>query len=93
MREARESVLVMNVVNVLQPASDEELDKQLAKQVKSKSVKEFLELLMADGKVRRLPDDRYVVTFNGLKMFGSSKLTKRRDVLRMLHLVEQTKRG
>lgn len=82
---ARQMLTLLNGVGVLQPVADDDIERVL------RATREAVVSLERLGLVRRLPNDKWVLTARGLGFAGTREMGRRRDVLRLLHLIDVSK--
>ena len=85
--QVRHLVGILNTVVVLQPVSTAELMEH------SERAEELLNTLADSGTVRQLADKTWVATQRGLRLAGTREMGRKRDILRMYHLIERSKEG
>jgi hypothetical protein len=88
----RDRLLVLAMINTLQPELDE-VRRRLPAGFDAERMERTLVALEGKGLIKRLPNDKCVVTLKGRASVGSGALAKRRDISRLLYLFRRSKGG
>lgn len=83
--------LVLMTINVFQPIPRQDLDKLI--DCTDDELSEILSALGNRRLIRRLPRDRFRVTWKGQHALWTPYLRKQRDIHRMWHLFSEVKEG
>lgn len=89
----REKLLVLGIINTLQPVKQESVVSALSSDLAGKRVNMVLDILRRDRMIRNIGDANLVVSYQGRKAFGSKSFARARDISRMLYLAEKSKGG
>ena len=81
----RQVILLLNLINVTQPVNQETLLESMSEE-NGEAVLAAIDLLVAQGLVKRLPDHYYRATWMGQESQSSRVMRRNRDVHRMWHL-------
>ena len=89
----REKLILLALMNTLQPISAAKLRELLSSQFSEKNLRKALTALQTDKQVARLKDRTYYLTERGREGLGSGPLARERDRSRMLYLIDKHKEG
>lgn len=89
----RDKLLVLGIINTLQPVKQESVVSALSSDLAGKRVDMVLDILRRDRMIRNIGDANLVVSYQGRKVFGSKSIARARDISRMLYLAEKSKGG
>lgn len=89
----REKLLVLGIINTLQPVKQESVVAALSSDLAGEEVVMVLDILRRDRMIRNIGDANLVVSYQGRKAFGSKSFARARDISRMLYLAEKSKGG
>ena len=89
----REKLLLLGLVNTLQPIRPRELKASLPRSFEPELVGRILASLRNEGLVIRLANRRYTVTTKGRAVIGSGYFAKQCDIDRILGLFLRSKEG
>lgn len=87
------TLVLLGVINVMQPVTLKEISFSLAAKIKSKDVREIVNSLVKNGYIRKISDDQYISSQRGIRAIARSPLKKGRDIQRMLFLTNMARRG
>jgi hypothetical protein len=90
MQVINQKILLLQIVNILEPVTDEELYASTEKFISREDIIELLGSLKEDGFVVK-EKDQYRVTLSGLTLSVSKKSSIQRDISRMKYLVASTR--
>ncbi len=89
----REKLLLLGLINTLQPVTARVLLQNLPKGIDWVIFKRGLRMLREEQLVVQLWTREFIVTSRGTALLGSGLYAKERDIARMLHLFQRSKEG
>ena len=87
------TLLLLSIINVMQPVTVKEVVDSLGAKMKSKDVRKIVDSLVKNGYLRKVSKNQYISSHKGIRAIARSPLKKGRDIQRMLFLVNMVRRG
>jgi len=89
----RTKLLIIGIVGVMQPISKEDIKKNISNKINPRLIKKSMDILVKENMLKTMDGIDYWLSYKARRDIFSGKLSKKRDISRMLFLIEKSKGG